>query len=311
MTKEISIEEIINFLEKQNLKFDFKGNKKDKIDGFSTLFNYRENTLTFVSSLNRFSDYSNLFEEQKLQLVIVDSSENTYNCFKNVIKIEKPKMTFFTILDYFFSSENNNTLISTEKEFYENNSYVSSQAIIGNNVKIGVGCVIEEGVVIGNDTVIHHNVVVRRNVTIGSNCSILSGTIIGETGFNPLKADENKRNMIKHYGGVVIKDDVHIGDSCNISRGTIEDTIINKGVKLNKQVILAHNVVVGENTVFTSPVFVGGSVFIGNNCHVAASVIRNQCTIGNNAVLGLGAVVIKDVEAGQTVIGNPAKPMKR
>lgn len=39
--------------------------------------------------------------------------------------------------------------------------------------------------------------------------------------------------------------------------------------------------------------------------------IRNQCTVGENAFVGLGAVVVKDVPADTTVIGNPAKPYNK
>ncbi len=66
---------------------------------------------------------------------------------------------------------------------------------------------------------------------------------------------------------------------------------------------------IGENTMITSPVHVCGSVTIGHNCHIAGSVIRNQRSVGDYATVGLGAVVVKDVEKGTVVVGNPAKPM--
>ncbi len=72
---------------------------------------------------------------------------------------------------------------------------------------------------------------------------------------------------------------------------------------------VAHNVIIGENTIVTAPTHICGSVVIGRNCHVAASIIRNQVSIGDNAVLGLGSVVVKNVEAGKIVVGNPAKPI--
>ena len=56
------------------------------------------------------------------------------------------------------------------------------------------------------------------------------------------------------------------------------------------------------------PCSVSGSVHVGENAYLAGDIIRNQCTIGENAFVGLGAVVVKDVAPGQTVVGNPAKP---
>lgn len=313
MGNEIRIQEIINFLRSKNYSFEFKGDKNSTIKGFSTLFKYQENTMTFISSLNKFSDYLGMFNNQKIQLIITDSQEDMYDQFINVIQIEQPKSVFFFLLDEFFNidSAENNTLITSQPCVYKQNSFISENAIIGEGVKIGCGCIIEGNVYIGDNTEIHHNVVIRAKSVIGDNCTIYSGTVIGESGFNPLKGKGQKRTMIKHYGGVTIEDNVHIGDNCNISRGTIENTIINKGVKINKQVVIAHNVEIGKHTVITAPTFVSGSVSIGDNCHIAANVIRNQCNIGDNAILGLGSVVVKDVEAGDTVIGNPARSMNK
>lgn len=313
MENSISIKEVLDFLKEENQEFNFIGDKNEFVKGFSTLFNYKQNTMTFISSLNKFENHQNLFNNKKIQLIITDPTENVYDCFTNVIQIEKPKSAFFSLLDKFFNnnSTNNNPIITNNPIVYNRNSFVSKNAVIGENVRIGYGCVIEDDVHIGDDTIIHHNVVIRNKTSIGQNCTIFSGTIIGESGFNPLKSQADHRNMVRHYGGVTIKDNVHIGDNCNISRGTIEDTVINQGVKINKQIIIAHNVFIDKNTVFTAPTFVGGSVHIGKNCHIAASVIRNQCTIGDNAVLGLGSVVVKDVEARDTVIGNPARSMRK
>ena len=56
---------------------------------------------------------------------------------------------------------------------------------------------------------------------------------------------------------------------------------------------------------------VRGSVTIGEKCHIAGATIRNQRTVGAYSTVGLGAVVVKDVEKGTTVIGNPARPMNK
>lgn len=311
MEMQLSIKDILTFLEKKEFDFSFNGNENDEIQGFSTLFNYKKNTMTFVSSLNKFSDYTDLFKNKKIQLIITDPSEDIFECFANVIQINNPKSIFFSLLDEFFDDRSKRESVTDNINIINKRSFISEKALIGKNVKIGYGCVIEENVVIGDNTEIHHNVVIRAKTKIGRNCTIFSGTIIGESGFNPLKNEDKSRNMIKHFGGVTIEDNVHIGDNSTISRGAIDDTIIKEGVKINKQVVIAHNVLIGKNTVFTAPTFVCGSVTVGENCHIAANVIRNQCNIGDEAVLGLGSVVVKDVETKETVVGNPAKPMIR
>lgn len=307
----VQIKSIIKWLNKNNYTYTFKGNQDDQIKGYSTLFNYQAEKVTFISKLYNFSDYEEKFEKKPIKLIITDPSESIYDCFTNVIRIEKPTKVFFNILEEFFDEKDKESIITSDVDTYNQHSYVSHKAILGKNVKIGVGCVIEDNVCIGDNTEIHHNVVIRSKTKIGKNCIIHSGVIIGESGFNPLTLEDNSRKMIKHYGGVTLGDDVHIGVNCIIHCGTIEDTMIKNGAKINTMVHIAHNCIIGQNTVITAPTHICGSVIIGDNCHIAATTIRNQRKVGDNAVLGLGSVVIKDVEAGTTVVGNPARPLKK
>ncbi|HEY4495143.1 MAG TPA: hypothetical protein VJC01_01685, partial [Candidatus Paceibacterota bacterium] len=53
---------------------------------------------------------------------------------------------------------------------------------------------------------------------------------------------------------------------------------------------------------------IGGSVEIGDGSFVGISAsIKNQKKIGKNVVVGMGAVVTKDVPDNTIVIGNPAR----
>jgi serine O-acetyltransferase len=41
------------------------------------------------------------------------------------------------------------------------------------------------------------------------------------------------------------------------------------------------------------------------------AVVRDRLRVGDHAVVGMGAVAVKDVEAGTTVLGVPARPVDR
>ena len=53
------------------------------------------------------------------------------------------------------------------------------------------------------------------------------------------------------------------------------------------------------------PVLIGADVWIGGG-----AIILPGVTIGDGAIVGAGSVVTRDVAAGRTVVGNPAKPVE-
>jgi maltose O-acetyltransferase len=57
---------------------------------------------------------------------------------------------------------------------------------------------------------------------------------------------------------------------------------------------------------FGRPVRIGSDVWIGGG-----AIILPGVTIGDGAVIGAGSVVTRDVAAGDTVTGNPARPHRR
>jgi maltose O-acetyltransferase len=56
---------------------------------------------------------------------------------------------------------------------------------------------------------------------------------------------------------------------------------------------------------FGRPVSIGANVWIGG-----AAIILPGVTVGDEAIIGAGAVVTRDVRRGATVVGNPAKERK-
>lgn len=156
--------------------------------------------------------------------------------------------------------------------------------------------------IIGSDCNIHPSAVIYDNVVIGDRVTIKANAVIGGEGFGFI----NGKNPA-HHGRVVIGNDVHIGSCTCIDRGTLGDTIIGDGAMIDNLVHIAHNAVIGKGASVIANAMIAGSCEIGDKAWVAPSAsVRNGLSIGSDAMVGIGAVVVSDVNDGQTVMGNPA-----
>jgi len=185
-------------------------------------------------------------------------------------------------------------------------AHVSPAAIIGENV------VLEAGVVVGARSIIGHNTVIKRRTLVGDQVVIGSNCSIGGVGFGYEKDEQGEYRLLPHIGNVIIEDGVEIGNNTAIDRAVLGSTIIRKNAKIDNLVHIAHGVEIGENSLIIANAMIAGSVSIGKNVWVAPSAsILNQKKVDDGAVIGMGAVVLRDVKPGETIIGNPGKALVR
>lgn len=305
--------ELQEALKDAGINAELFGNPNVTAEGFSSLFHYRAGTMTFIVPERSFADYAGNFSPGEISILIMSEREKKPDAAQSAIYVSDPRAAFFLLVERFFDQQESEEItgISSDPDVYQRRSFIAPSAVIGKDVRIGVGCVIEGNVVIGDRTVIHHNVVIRNGTKIGQDCTIFSGARIGERGYGYMADQNQAKHMIKHYGGISIGNNVHIGENVCISRGAIDDTTICDGVKIDALVHIAHNCVIGKNSAILVPTSVSGSVEIGEDCHIAADIIRNQAKIGDRAMLGLGSVVVKDIPENVIAYGNPAKPVRK
>jgi UDP-3-O-[3-hydroxymyristoyl] glucosamine N-acyltransferase len=220
---------------------------------------------------------------------------------RTFIVVADPRLAFLRIVGRFFGEKAAPGIHPTA--VIEAGAAIAADVHVGPFVWIGSGCSVGEG------TAIYAHVSIYPKTRIGRNVTIHAGTVIGADGYGYQRNERGELEKFPHIGGVLIEDGVEIGSNTSIDRGTLGDTILRQGSRIDNQVHIAHNVIVGRHAAVIANAMIGGSTIIGDGAWIAPSAcVRDGLKIGANAVVGLAALVVKDVPDGATVMGAPARP---
>jgi sugar O-acyltransferase (sialic acid O-acetyltransferase NeuD family) len=105
-----------------------------------------------------------------------------------------------------------------------------------------------------------------------------------------------------------------IGKGCLITANCLFTTGISVGdfVIVNLSCTIGHDVELSDFVSIMPGVNISGNVKVGDGAFVGSgAIILQGLTIGKGAVVGAGAVVTKDVAPAITVVGVPARPLKK
>ncbi|MCP1299698.1 acetyltransferase [Chryseobacterium sp. S0630] len=116
-----------------------------------------------------------------------------------------------------------------------------------------------------------------------------------------------------HPSVIIGQDDTKIGNGNIICAGVIitVNIVIENFVILNLSCTVGHDTIIKDYSSFMPTVNISGEVVINEAVYVGTGAkIINLLEIGENTIVGAGAVVYKSLPANCTAVGIPAKPIK-
>lgn len=241
---------------------------------------------------------------------------------KALIRVKDARVAIAKVLPLFFLPE-------TPVAGIHASAVVDATAVIDATATVGPHCIISAGVrigprsvlmggnhlgrdtQIGEDVCLHPNVVLYAKTQVGNRVIIHAGTTIGSDGYGYV-FDQGRHRKMLQVGNVVIHDDVEIGSNASIDRGALGSTVIGQGTKIDNLVHVAHNVVMGRHCLIMGQVGFAGSTHLSDYVVIASqSGIAGHLKLGTQATIGAKSGVMRDIPAGETVLGYPAAPDKQ
>ena len=208
-----------------------------------------------------------------------------------------------------FFYENHITYNTMPKPYeLRNGAMICEGAQIGEGTIVFPGAYVDGEVRIGKNCYIASGVRIVGSVEIGDDCIIRENTVIGSDGLTTRRNEAGKVITIPQFGGVVIEDNVQIGANSVVCKGAIDNTVIGSGSRIDNCSFISHNVRMGKDTIVVGEVLMMGSSTTGERAYLSGNVVvRDGVTIGEDAFVGMGAVVTRDVPKQAIVKGNPAR----
>ena len=300
------------------VKGELIGDTSQKIEGPEQIQKANSNHITFIGS----NKYLKFWADSKACAALVKYNLNIEPGENRAfIKVRNVDLAMAKILELFtppapvFETDIHPTAVIHETAKIGQGCKIGPNCYVGKDVELGSGvilypnvCVFDE-TTIGKNTIVWSGTVIRERSIIGSHCIFHTNVSIGADGFGYLPSDDGSQLVkVPQIGNVIIGDYVEIGANSCVDRAKFSSTIVGDGCKIDNLVQIAHNCIMGRSCIMAGHSGLAGSVTLGDGVIIGGSAsIKDHITIHSGATVGAGSGVMKDVEAGKTVLGYPAQ----
>lgn len=228
-------------------------------------------------------------------------------------------------------------------------STISKTAQIASTAIIHDGVTIEDDVIIHDYVVIYPGVTVKAGCEIFDHCVLGKYPTSPGSTARPLKEQYSPVTIGDHsilcpgtviYIGTVIGAHTLLGDHCSIREDCVvgDYCIISRNVTVNYETTIGHHTKIMDGTHITGNMTIGNHVFISVMCSstndngmgrngyseesVRGATVDDYVTIGaganllpnvhigENAIIGAGALVTRDIPANKVAMGVPARVVR-
>lgn len=169
----------------------------------------------------------------------------------------------------------------------------SMTAIIGEGTELGVGVVIEDGVMVGAGCRLGHYAVIREGTVIGDHVRIDDHAVIGK---QPMKALTSATSSSEK------QPPCRIGSGSIIGTGAVvyANALIGENCLIADLATVRENVVIGDRTIIGRGVAVENHCTIGSRCKLETNAyITAYSAIGDDCFIAPGVVTSNDNYAGR------------
>lgn len=250
-------------------------------------------TVTGVNSLTNASESDLAFSVYDDPSRIDDTNANVVVCKPSISKVQgktlirhsEPRIAFVTMIRECFRSVDSDT-------------FVHPSAVVEEDVQMGESCWIGANAYIG-DTVV-----------LGDACTVMPQSCLGTPAIGCWRGDDGKLLCHPNQGTLSIEDRVYIGAGCTLGSPIYNEATIGEGSLIGTEALVSHDVEIGNDVWINAQSYIGGNAVVEDRVDVhPCGKIAASVTVGKGAEIGIGSVVLDDVDPGVTVVGVPASPI--